>query len=186
MDDNQIIALYWNRAESAITETDKKYGSYCLSVADNILSNHEDAKECVNDTWLRAWQTIPPGRPVQLKLFLAKITRNLSFDKWKERYAKKRGGGAFPVVLDELAECISSSCDVEKELEVLELAGSINQFLHTLPKRECHIFLRRYFYAESVEDIAKRYDLKKSNVLVILSRTRKKLRVHLDKEGYFL
>lgn len=186
MDDNQIIALYFSRAESAIRETEKKYGNYCLSLASHILRDREDAKECVNDTWLRAWNAIPPARPSQLRLFLAKITRNLSFDRLKERLAKKRGGGEVIAALEELQECVSGSSDVETELEFQELTDSINRFLHTLPGRECSIFLRRYFYVEPVGDIAKRYAVKESNVLVILSRTRKKLCAYLEKEGYIL
>lgn len=109
MDDKQIIELYWQRNEDAIHETSLKYGSYCYSIAHNILSNNEDSEECVNDTWLKAWNSIPPQRPVHLKMFLAKITRNLSFDKYKAGKAAKRGNGEIAVVLDELSECLPSS-----------------------------------------------------------------------------
>lgn len=186
MNDSQIIALYWQRNEAAIAETNQKYGAYCYSIANNILSNKEDSDECVNDTWLRAWNVIPPQKPNAFRLFLAKITRNLSFDKFKAKHADKRGGGELALVLDELESCISDSSDTEAEFSLKELTESINSFLHTLSERECNIFLRRYFYAESVAEISIRYSLKDSNVQVILSRTRKKLREHLEKEGYII
>lgn len=186
MNDSQIVELYWQRKESAIQETNVKYGAYCYSIANNILSCREDADECVNDTWLRAWKTMPPQKPGRLRLFLAKITRNLSFDKFKARNAEKRGNGEFPLVLDELESCIADIKDTEAEFSAKELGKSINRFLQTLSERECSIFLRRYFYAESVAEISIRYGLKDSNVQVILSRTRKKLREHLEKEGYII
>lgn len=186
MNDNKIVELYWQRKEDAIRETDLKYGAYCFAVANNILSNKEFSEECVNDTWLRAWNTIPPQRPNCLKMFLAKITRNLSFDKFKAENAYKRGGGEISAALDELKECLSDASDVESEIDIKELTSSINRFLHTLQKRESDVFLRRYFYVDSVSEIAKRYGLKKSNILVILSRTRKKLKMHLEKEGYVI
>lgn len=186
MNDSQIIKLYWQRNECAIQETNSKYGAYCYSIANNILTSKEDSEECVNETWLRAWNTMPPQKPNRLNLFLAKITRNLSFDKFKAKTADKRGGGELTLVLDELESCIADSTDTEKEYSAKELNESINSFLHTLSECECNVFLRRYFYAESVTEISVRYELKESNVNVILSRARKKLRTHLEKEGYII
>ena len=115
MKDNQIIELYWSRDENAIRETNQKYGNYCFTVADNILHNREDSDECINDTWLQAWKAMPPQKPARLRIFLAKITRNLSFNRFNARTAQKRGGGEINFVLDELAECIASESDVEDE-----------------------------------------------------------------------
>lgn len=185
MDDGNIIELFWQRDETAIAEVDEKYGSYCRTIADNILHSHEDAEECVSDTWLRAWQSIPPQRPMRLRLFLAKITRNLAFDRYRQRTAEKRGGGAMEAVLDELAECVADKSDVETEVDGRALRTCISTFLRSLPYRERSLFLRRYFYAEQVNDIAADNDMSANHVSVILRRTRKKLQQYLAKEGFF-
>lgn len=184
MKDSQIVALYWQRSERAITETNQKYGPYCFAVAENILEDQQDSEECVNDTWLRAWNAIPPQKPEKLRSFLAKITRNLALNKLKARKAAKRGSGEMNLVLDELTECLADSKNTETEFAAKELADCINRFAHTLSERDCNIFLRRYFYVESVAEIAKKYCVKESNVLMILSRTRKKLKNYLQQEGY--
>ena len=181
--DHEIIELFWNRDESAIRETAAKYGNYCFTVANGILKNHEDAEECISDTWLSAWNAIPPKRPKVLKLFLAKITRQIAFDKYRFNTAGKRGGGEIEQSLDELAESIPASSGVETELSAEAMRTCINSFLVTLSERDANVFLRRYFYVESVPEIAKRYAMKESNVLLVLSRTRKKLEQHLIKEG---
>lgn len=186
MKDEQIINLYWQRNEKAILETNRKYGAYCHTVAYHILHSQEDSEECVNDTWLRAWNGIPPNRPVRLQMFLAKITRNLALDKLRTQTARKRGNGEIEMLLDELSECISAADDVENQLLAKELEKVINRFVHKLPERECNLFVRRYFFAEPVEEIAKKYGLSANNVMVILSRTRKKLKIHLKMEGYVL
>ena len=185
MEDDQIVALYWQKNADAIAETNGKYGAYCFAIADNILRSKEDAEECVNDTWLHAWNAMPPQRPRRLKLFLAKITRNLSFNRFHAGTAQKRGGGEMELVLDELAECIAAESDVESAYEAKELGQSVNRFIRTLPERHGNVFVRRYFFTESAAVIAKRYGLTENNVMVILSRTRKKLKAHLIKEGYF-
>ena len=182
MNDQQIIALYFERDERAIVETNQKYGSYCYTVAHNILNNPQDSEECVNDTWLKAWNSIPPARPNHLNLFLAKITRNLSFDKYKASHSQKRGGGELPLVLDELEFCVADSRDIEGELIAKEMEQSVLAFVRNLPDQERNIFLRRYFYVESIGEIAARYALKEGNVSVILSRTRQKLQQALRKE----
>ncbi|MCD8380406.1 MAG: sigma-70 family RNA polymerase sigma factor [Lachnospiraceae bacterium] len=184
MEDAAIIGLYWERNEQAIHETNVKYGPYCHTIAYNILENQEDSEECVNDTWLRAWNTMPPQRPNYLRLFLGKITRNLSLDIWKGKQAQKRGGGELSLALDELSECVADTKDVEDALQAKELKETIERFLHTLPKRERELFLQRYFYMCSAKELAARYGMKENHVAVLLSRTRKKLAAQLVKEGW--
>lgn len=186
MNDQEIIELYNARDMRAIEETSTKYGTYCYTISMRIVNDHEDAEECVNDTWLRTWDVIPPQRPNVLRQFLAKITRNLSFDRYRANQAKKRGSGEMDAVLDELEECIAGGTDPAEEVVAGELAGSMNAFVGALPKRDGDIFIRRYYYVESTEEIARRYHMKESNVLTILSRTRKKLKSHLLKEGYMI
>lgn len=184
MEDDRILSLYWERNANAIQETNNKYGAYCFSIANNILHSREDSEECVNDTWYKAWNAIPPQRPVSLKMFLAKITRNIAFDKYAYYKAEKRGSGEMSLILDELAECIASGSDVASAYEGKELGRSINQFVKALPARDGKVFLRRYFFAEPAAEIGKRYGLTENHVTVILSRVRKKLRLHLQKEGF--
>jgi RNA polymerase sigma factor (sigma-70 family) len=184
LDDSQIIEQFWQRNELAIRQTEDKYGSYCFSIAYHILGNREDAEECVNDTLNRVWNSIPPQRPDQLRPYLAKIIRNRSFDLVKARMTGKRGCGEISAVLDELDECISSSSNAETEYEGKELAECINRFLTALKRRDCVIFLRRYFYVDSIQDIARHSRIKSSNVIVILSRIRKRLGSYLEKEGF--
>lgn len=183
MEDSQIIELYWQKREDAIKETDCKYRAYCFAIANNILCNQQDSEECVNDTWLQAWNAIPPQKPKVLQSFLAKITRNLSFNRFNARAAQKRGSGELPLVLDELAECLSSDSDVECEYAAKELGQYIRLFVRALPEKDCNVFVRRYFFTDSVREIAQRYRLTENNVMVILSRTRKKLKRYLIKEG---
>lgn len=185
MEDCQIVELYWQRNVDAIRETDRKYGAYCFAIANNILHNAEDSEECVNDTWLNAWNAIPPQKPTKLQMFLAKITRNISFNLYNARAAQKRGGGEVALVLDELSECLASDSDVESEYESKELGQCIRHFVRELPERDGNVFVRRYFFTESVAQIARRYGLTDNHVMVILSRTRKKLKAHLVKEGFF-
>lgn len=186
MKDTQIIALYWSRDERAIEETQRSYGNYCYSIAFRILSDREDADECVNDTWLRAWNAIPPGRPRRLALFLGTITRNLSLDRWKGKHAMKRGRGDFVLALDELAECVPDSRSTEDEVETAELERALNRFLHSLPERECSVFLRRYWYMEEYGCIAGRYGMNLNTVKTTIFRTREKLKRFLEKEGIIL
>lgn len=182
MDDSKIIDLYWQRDERAISETDGKYGTFCYSLAYRILEQHQDAEECVSDTWLRAWNAMPPQRPNRLQQFLARITRNLAFDRWRAHRAGKRC--ALTVALDELESCLPAPDGVEEPLRQKELSEALSRFLNALPARERGIFLRRYFYVESTKEIAERCGLKESHVLTLLSRTRKKLREQLRKEGF--
>lgn len=185
MNDSQIIELYWNRDPQAISASEEQYGAYCFTIANGILGDAQDSEECVNDTWLRAWNAIPPTRPNILKVFLAKITRHLSFDRYKAARALKRGGGETKLVLEELAECIADESDVEGQVNAQELGRVINGFVASLPERERDLFVRRYFFAEGAQRIADRYGLNENYVHVTLSRVRKRLRNHLSKEGYF-
>lgn len=186
MEDDRIITLFWQRDETAIEATNQKYGAYCRTIADNILGSPEDTEECVNDTWLRAWNAIPPHHPARLKLFLAKIVRNLALDRYKRYTAEKRGGGNMEAVLEELAECVAGTADVESELQGRALRQCLEDFLTAQSARDRRIFLRRYFHAESVKEIAASYDLRESHVSVILTRLRQKLRAHLEKEGWMV
>lgn len=184
MEDNRIVDLYWQRNESAINETATKYGKYLHSISFHILSNDEDAEECVNDTYNDAWQSMPPHRPSILSTFLGKITRRISIDLWRKHSADKRGGGEVALALDELDECVSGNSNVENEIERHELQQKFNAFLMGLPRLERQVFMCRYWYMDSVSDIAKQFDFSESKVKSMLFRTRNKLRTMLEKEGY--
>lgn len=184
MDDERIVALYWSRAETAITETATKYGSYLSSIAYNILVNREDAQECVNDTYHDAWNSMPPHRPSILSTFLGKITRRISIDRWRKQNADKRGGGELTLVMDELEDCVSGFGSVESEIERRELAELFNRFLNTLPATERRVFLCRYWYMDSIQSIAGQFGFSQSKVASMLHRARAKLRAVLEKEGF--
>ncbi len=184
MDDRQIVQLYWDRNEQAIPETLAKYGAYCTAIAKNILGSHEDAEECVNDTYLHAWNAMPPHRPSMLSTFLGKITRNLSFNRYKHNTADKRGGGQLPLVLNELAECVTSTVSVSQAVEQQELTRAIDAFLDTLSADKRNIFVCRYWYTDSIADIAARFCMKESAVAMTLSRTRMKLHRYLTERGF--
>lgn len=184
MNDEQILDLYFARDEQALVETDRKYGGYCFTLANSILHNDQDAEETVSDTYLKAWNAIPPKRPGIFKMFLAKITRNLAFSRWRAYSAEKRGGGEMELVLEELEGCLAAPGGVEDAMNAKELARTVRAFLDTLPEREQDIFLRRYFFVEESETIARRYGMKPATVLRTLSRTRMKLKRYLLKEGY--
>ena len=184
MDDIRIVELYWARNEQAIAETERKYGKYLNSIAYNILYSHEDARECVNDTYHDAWRAMPPHKPSVLSTFLGKITRRLSIDRLRHQNAAKRGGGEYPLALDELGECVSGKDCVENELERRELAGLIDDFLGGLGSTERKVFVRRYWHLDSVQSIALRFGFSESKVKSMLSRIRTRLRLYLTKEGY--
>jgi RNA polymerase sigma-70 factor (ECF subfamily) len=179
LEDKKIVMLYWDRDEQAIPATAEKYGSYCTAIARNILVSREDAEECVNDTYMSAWNSMPPNRPDLLSAFLGKITRNLSFNRYKHNTADKRGGGELPVVLDELSDCVSGSSDVDRELDLRELSKAIDDFLNTLPRDKRCIFVSRYWYTDSISDIAKQSGMKVGTVTMTLSRLRGKLHDYL-------
>lgn len=174
MDDNEIVELYWNRTEKAIIEAQRKYDKYLKTIAYNILQDEEDAKECVNDTYLKTWSSIPPNKPDILKLYMAKITRNLAINKYNSNKAKKRGC-TIEVVLGELEEC----SNIEQKISYDELTKNINAFLEGLEKEKRKIFLERYWYFESIKEIARKNGISENNVKVILLRTRNKLKDYL-------
>lgn len=180
MDDNKIIELYFARNEDAISETSYKYGHYCHAIAINILASEEDSQECLNDTYLQAWQSIPPARPVSLRAFLGKITRNLALNLLEKKNAQKRGGGEVTLILGELSDCAGSLDSFTDEFALSEI---INKFLGTLSAQSRNFFVSRYFYARSLKEIARMYSMSENKVTVSLFRTREKLRKALTKEG---
>ena len=184
MEDEKIIALFFDRDEAAIAAVWDAYGGYCAQVARNLLDGEEDVEEVLSDTWLRAWETIPPNRPGNLKLYLARIARNVSFDRFRAQTRQKRGGGEAHLALEELAECVAAPGRPGDALEAEELRRAVNGFLGRLPQRERKVFLLRYFYLESSENIGNRLGIRPALVRTILSRTRKKLRTYLEKEGF--
>lgn len=186
MDDNVIVQMYWDRNEEALSATAKKYGSYCFSIAKNIVGNNEDAEECVNDTYLQTWNSIPDNKPKMLSTYLGKITRNLSFNRYKRNNAEKRGGGQIGLVLDELSDLIASPDEPEMEIDSKHLSKAINSFLSNLPLEKRKIFMCRYWYADSIKDIAKTFGMTENNVSVILNRLRQKLSEHLKESGFEL
>ena len=183
VNDQNIIKLYWERSEQAISETAKKYGRYCHYIAFHILRNESDSEECVNDTYLQVWNCIPPKRPDRMQTFLGKITRNLALNRYEKQFAQKRGGGQVPVILDELGECISSDFCTENIVEEIVIKDALNSFLKSLPVQTRKIFVRRYWYMDSVKEIAAAYGLTESKVTVTLFRTRAKLKEIFEKEG---
>lgn len=186
MDDSKIIALYWERAETAITETAGKYGRYCHSIAYGILQSREDAEECVSDTYVRAWNAMPPKRPNCLKTFLGRITRNLSLNRLESLSAGKRDGGQMPLVLEELAECVPAAVSTEQITDDMAVQELLDRFLDNLPADARKIFVRRYWYMHSVRQIARACGMTESRVKVTLYRTREKLKAVLEKEGILL
>ena len=184
MTDQEILDLFWKREERALEETEVQYGAYCRSIAWNILQNRLDTEECVNDTWFRAWNAIPPDRPNRLAVFLGTITRNLSLDRWRLRQSKKRGGGQLETVFSELEQCVADNISLEDRISCRELSRLLDRFLQELPQKSRCIFVRRYWYADRVADIARRYGMSVSAVKVDLHRSRNKLRSELEREGY--
>lgn len=182
MEDQQILDLYWARSEDAIAETEQKYASYCYRVSYNILRSDRDADECVNDTWLRAWNAIPPQRPGKLQAYLARLTRNLSLDRLDQRQAEKRGGPA-GMLLSELSECVPSPDTVERTLDDQEISAAISAWLRKQPDRSRVAFVRRYFYADSIGQVARRVGLSEGGVKSLLHRQRVSLRRYLEQEG---
>ena len=186
MEDEEIVQLYFDRKEQAIEESAKKYGAYCSTIARNILTAQEDVEECVNDTWLHAWNAMPPHRPKRLSTFLGKIARNLSFDRYKSQHRVKRGGNTMELVLDELAECVSGGETPEQRIQEKELKEEINRFLFTLSEERRYQFLLRYWYAASITEIAKRFHKTENQISVNLFRTRQQMMAYLEERGYSL
>lgn len=184
MKDSEIIKLFFERNEDAIQYSEDKYGGYCAKIAYNILFDYEDAKECVNDTWLKSWNSIPPTKPNKLGVYFGKICRNISINLFEKYSADKRGGLNTDIALDELNDVVGKESDVQKHLDETNLKESMNSFLATLDAKNRKIFVRRYYYLSTVQEIADEYSLSLSNVKMSLSRTREKLRQWLIKDGY--
>ena len=186
MEDSEIVQLYWERNEKAIAETSAKYGRYCTNIAMNILNNREDAEECVNDTYLNTWNSIPPHKPIILSTFLGKIVRNLSLNKYKYIHRAKRGGNEFALILDELGEIVSDEETILDAVIRNELIDTINGFIKALSEEKQYMFFRRYWYSDSIKSIAAQCNRTENNISVELGRIRKKLREYLTERGYDL
>ncbi len=185
MEDKQIIKLYHERSEDALTETQKKYGRYANYIAYNILNNSEDTKECVNTVYYNVWNSIPPKNPENLGTYLGKIVRNVALDMYDKFSAKKRGAGQVALALEELNECVASVERVEKVVDEMALKEALNRFLEELPKETRIIFVRRYWYLSSIKEIAKEYKMTESKIKMTLLRTRERLKEFLREEGYY-
>lgn len=186
MEDSEIVALYWQRNEAAIEETQQKYGRYLAKIAHNILSNREDGEEIVNDTCLKAWNSIPPNRPDSLTAFLGKIARRLSIDALRTRTRKKRGAGEYALSLSELEECVPSKAGPEEQLELSLLAQTINEYLRTLAPQARNAFIGRYFYLDSLKDVAVHLGISESKTKSMLYRVRQGLKTYLTQEGFMV
>ncbi len=183
MEDGTIIKLYWERSQQAIAESEKKYGPYCHTIARRILDREEDAEECVNDTWLHAWNAMPPQRPGILSAFFGKLTRNLSLDRWRRLRAAKRGGDQVEVALHELEDCLPDRRRPDEELEAGETAALISAFLRRQSREDRALFVRRYFHLEPLSDLADRFGMSVGQVKSRLHRMRGRLKQELEKEG---
>ena len=184
MEDSAIVALYWQRSEQAIAESSTKYGAYCSHIAYGLLQNDEDTQECLSDTWLAAWNAMPPHRPSVLRLFFGKLTRRLSLQRLRYQGRLKRGGGEAALALEELGDCVPGGGDAQETVESRELVRLLNRFLSGLPATQRQVFLARYWYGAAVKDIARQFGFSESKVKSMLHRTREKLRLTLEKEGY--
>lgn len=184
MEDFEIVELYWDRDENAIAQTDAKYGKYCRKIAYSILYDREDTEESVNDTYLQTWNSLPPHRPERLSTYLGKICRNISINLYEKLTAEKRGGHEADACLDEMAEVVGRSSDVEEQLDLSLLTDTINAFLKRCDKQARIVFVQRYWYMIPVKQIAKENHMSESNVKMTLLRTREKLRDYLEEEGY--
>jgi len=182
MEDSQIIELYWQRSERAITETSNKYSRLLRSIAMNILGNFSDAEECENDTYIAVWNTIPPTRPHIFSAFLSKVVRNISINRYEYNRAKKRNN-EYDLILSELEDCVSGGQSVEEQFAAGEIAAYIDEFLKIQKEETRVIFVRRYWYADPVKDIASRMRLTESKVKIVLFRTRKDLQTYLEERG---
>ena len=182
-DDIQIVNLLFARQDSGLKKLEEKYNKYCLTIANRILFDNEDSKECVNDAWLKIWNSIPPNRPENLAGYLAKIVRNLALNCYEKKHAAKRGGGQVEMSYDELSECMAGKGRVDENLEKNELSCIISKFLKQKGEQKRTIFIQRYFYFAEISDIADRMGMKESSVRSALSRMRKELKNYLEQEG---
>ncbi len=185
MEDIKIISLFNERDERAIEITQSKYGKYCYSIAYSILEQREDAEECVNDTWVKTWNSIPPQAPSCLRAFLAKITRNIAYDRHKFNSRQKRGGKEITMALDELAECLPASDGIDEYLRANEIRVALNSFLNNIPERDRNIFVLRFFFVYSTEKIASNLGMNHGTVMNSITKTKKKLKEYLKKGGFW-
>ncbi len=183
MEDAAIVALYWSRDEAAIAETDKKYGPYCRAIAQNILTVREDAEECVSDSYHHAWNAMPPQRPDRLPPFLGRIVRNLSISRWRKERAQKRYAG-LESLLSGLEECLPAPQDVERTVENRELTRRVEGWLEGLPRDDRALFLRRYWYGQEVQALARAWGVSPNQMAKRLQRLRKSLKRDLEQEGF--
>lgn len=186
MEDEEIIQLLWDRKEKGLESMSEKYGKYCFSVSHRIVNNEEDAKECVNDTWFSAWNTIPPQKPYNLGGYLAKLVRNISINCYNKKHAAKRGGGNMDLALEELSECVAGRNKAEERLELEFLANIIADFLNSQDKTKRWIFMQRYFFMADIKEISEKLDIKEGTVKSALCRMRKQLKKRLEKEAVYL
>jgi len=184
MTEQNILELYFSRDEAAIYETEQKYGTYCFSIANNILADNEDSKECVNDTYLETWNRIPPTRPSSLKAYLGKLCRHISISRYRYRKAKKRGNSVVCLCIDELSECVPADLDLESSVEAKTLVKFLDNFLFSLPERERNLFTARYWYCVGTAELARGFGINENTVKTLLRRTRKALYDAMEKEGW--
>lgn len=186
MDDDKIVNLYWQRDESAIRETESKYGKYLIRIAYNVLFDLEDSKESVNDTYLKAWNSMPPHKPGILSTYLGKITRQTSIDRYRKKNSQKRRGSEYVISLSELEECVSKEAAPEQAIELQVLADAISAYLRSLPGENRNIFVCRYYFMDSIREISAYSGASESKIKSILYRTRNGLKSYLEKEGFVL
>ena len=186
MRDDEIVTLYWKRDERAIQETKNEYGRYLFKIANNILADLEDSRESVNDTYLAAWNSIPPQRPSVLSTYLGKLTRRISIDLFRKKNREKRRASEYALSLNELEECIPGGSMPEDEVEVKLLAKSINDFLRMQPEEARNLFVGRYYFLDSLKDVARYCGMSESKAKSILFRTRCSLKTHLEQEGFMV
>jgi len=184
MSDEEIIGLFLSRDEEAIRQTEGKYSRYLLMIALNILNNAEDGSECVNDTYFKAWNTIPPHLPARLSCYLGKITRELSIDRWRKKTSARRGGSQYALSLEELSECVPADGTPEQYADAAMLAEAISSYLYTCGSDARNTFVERYYFCDSIKSIAACHKMSESKVKSMLFRTRAGLKKYLEKEGY--
>ena len=183
MDDSKIIDLFWARSEAAIAETAQKYGRYCYSISYNILRSKEDSEECVNETYLGAWKAMPPKRPERLSVFLGKIARNVSLNRFKQYSALKRGLGQIELALSELEDCIPAPDNASQVMDEMALTESLSRFLSGLQATKRKVFVQRYWYLRAIKEISEQFGMSESKITSMLFKLRKELKAYLEKEG---
>ena len=185
MKDTDIVGLFWDRNEDAVSETKKQYEQYCMYIAKNVLQNEQDAEECFNDALLAVWKSIPPHRPENLKTYIGKLVHEIAIDKWRKNNRQKRIKSEFALSLDEIENVVPDN-SFDEEIDGRELSAEISRYLNGIDEVKRNVFIRRYWYYDSIESICNRYGYGKSKVLVTLKRTRDGLALYLKKKGYVI